>query len=98
MQYSGQKRGKVGLADAAAQMSLGMTEPLQALEQVDAKLPEVVRSALCQGMFGMVPSGLDRVELRSVGRQSLKMQARVASAQGRQIGVRTGCVDGRAIP
>ena len=42
---------------------------LQALEQIDPELLEVVRSAIGQGMFGMVPGGLDRVELGSVSRQ-----------------------------
>ena len=70
------------MADAAAQISLGAAELVQTLEQVNAKLLKIVRSAIGQGMFGMVPSGLDRVELRSVGRQTLEMQARIACAQG----------------
>jgi len=86
------------LADAAVQMSLGLTELAQALEQVDAELLDIVRSAVGQRMFGMVPGSLNRVELRGVGGQALQMQARVACAQGRQVGFRAGCVDGRAVP
>src|SRR5258708_4076291 len=65
-------------------MSLGITEPLQALEQIDPEKLEVVRSAIGQGMFGTVPGGLDWVELGSVGRQSLKIQTQVACAHGHQ--------------
>jgi len=86
------------LANAAAQISLRATQLVQAVEQVDTELLDVVRSAIGQRMFGKVPSCLDRVELRGVGRQTLKVQAWVTCAQGREVRVRAGCVDRGAIP
>ena len=86
------------MANAAAQISLRATQLVQTLEQVDTELADIVRSAVDQRMFGKVPGGLDRVELRGVGWQTLEMQTRVACAQGRQVRVRAGRVDRGAIP
>ena len=86
------------MADAAAQISLGATQLVQTLEQVDAELLDVVRSSIGQWMFGVVPRGLNRVELRSVGGQALEMQTRIACAQGGQVGVRAGRVDRGTVP
>lgn len=53
---------------------------------------------LARGSLALLPARLDRIELRGIGRRAFQVQARVACAQGRQIRVRAGRVDGGAVP
>lgn len=86
------------MANAAAQVSLRATQLMQTLELVDTELLDIFRSAIGQWMFGKVPGCLNLVELRGVGRQTLKVQARVTCTQGREVRVGAWCVDRGAIP
>ncbi len=79
MQYPGQKRGQFGLSYTAAQRSLGGAGRAQALEQCAPESVDIIGSAVGERVLGDVPGGLDGVELRSGGGQTLQMQPRISS-------------------
>ena len=68
---------------------------MQTLEQRAAEIVDVIGPTVGQRVLGGVPGGFDGVELRSVGRQALEMQARILAAQLAQ-GFRI--VNGGAVP
>lgn len=81
MQQLAQKRGKLGVRDAATQ-ELG--PPAQAAEgsgDLAAELLEVVGTTVGQGAFGQVPHSFIGVELRRVAGEIHDLQARAVLAQ-----------------
>lgn len=65
----------------AAQRSLRGTRLAQTVEHSAPELPDVIGAAIGQRKLCGVPSGLDRIELGSVGWQALQMQPRVFPAE-----------------
>lgn len=81
MQYSRQKKGQVGLLDAAAQDPLGGARVSQAGQQRTTQLGDTLRLTIGEWVFDGVPGRFDGIELRRVGGQFLQMQPRISLAK-----------------
>jgi len=95
MQRSEQKRGQIGLRDAAAQYPLRCAGFSQAREQRAAELRDVVWPAVGQRMLCGMPRGFDGIEFRGISRQLLQMQPGILIAEIIQP---FGMMDRRTIP
>jgi len=95
MQWLAQKRGELGLFEAAAHVSLGGANPFETAEDCRAELPDIIRPAVGERRLGEMPCSFNRIELRCVGRQAFKMEP---GEFCQQVGVLAWIVDGSAIP
>lgn len=86
MQQSWQTKREVRLQDAAAQQSVGPTNPFECPEHVADQLGERVGAPVGQRAFGMDPHAFVRVELGGVAGEVLEVQPALAAAERPQSG------------
>jgi len=82
MEWLAQKRGEVGLVDTGAEFDLGGLDVLQRVGEMEPQLIDVVGAAIGQGVLGLGPDTLVRIEFRSVRWKRFEMQTAMASAEG----------------
>ena len=75
------KKGQFGLFDATAEYWLRGAGIAETVQQCAAELVDTVGAAVGERVLGSVPGGFDRIELWSVGGQSLEVQPRVLAAE-----------------
>jgi len=81
MQWSVQKRGKLGLVNAPAKFGLRLAQTAERSRERDGKLVEVIRSAVGEGVVRLAPDAFVGIEFRSIRREALQMEARVSAAE-----------------
>jgi hypothetical protein len=74
MQYSGPKRGQIGLVNASPQELLGLGQPTDFVAQHVQQLGFGVRPPIGQPTLPLIPHALIRVQLRRVGWKGGQMQ------------------------
>jgi len=81
MQQSAQKRGKLGLEDAAAQFGWRSSDALDGTDKIVHQLIEVVGAAIGQFPLGQRPHSLIGVEFGGVGGEVLDAQTRMLALE-----------------
>lgn len=81
MQWSGQKRGEVGLEHASPEFGLRASDVFKGFEEVTHEGIEIVRASVGQRGLGQGPDALIRVQLGGVGGEAFQVEAGKPAAE-----------------
>src|SRR5882724_1533762 len=95
MLWTRQKRGQIGVADAAPEAEAGAADPLERETEVPPELLQRVGASIGELVLREPPDAFVGVELRGIAREAKEMEPGEGTAQGAD---RVSLVNRAAVP